>query len=162
MASRAVACHAEIMRALLALSLCATLGLAACGGSNDNSGGGSSSKKSSSSSNSGSAGSYGSGTPSSTSGKGSTIRLSADPSKLAFNKTSLQAKAGTVTLVMSNPSGIPHAIGVQGKGLDKDGKTVQKGGTSKVTAKLKPGTYTFYCPVDGHRAAGMKGTLVVK
>ncbi|MCA1657495.1 MAG: hypothetical protein LC713_07290, partial [Actinobacteria bacterium] len=25
----------------------------------------------------------------------------------------------------------------------------------------KAGTYQFYCPVDGHKAAGMKGTLIV-
>jgi uncharacterized cupredoxin-like copper-binding protein len=62
---------------------------------------------------------------------------------------------------MDNPSGIPHAIAVEGNGVDKDGNTVQKGGTSTVTADLKAGTYTFYCPVDGHRAAGMKGTLTV-
>jgi uncharacterized cupredoxin-like copper-binding protein len=28
--------------------------------------------------------------------------------------------------------------------------------------KLKKGRYTFYCPVPGHREAGMKGKLVVK
>ena len=27
---------------------------------------------------------------------------------------------------------------------------------------LSTGTYTFYCAVPGHRAAGMEGTLVVK
>ena len=27
---------------------------------------------------------------------------------------------------------------------------------------LKPGKYSFYCPVPGHEAAGMKGTLIVK
>jgi uncharacterized cupredoxin-like copper-binding protein len=27
---------------------------------------------------------------------------------------------------------------------------------------LKPGTYEFYCPVDSHKAQGMKGTLTVK
>jgi len=31
-----------------------------------------------------------------------------------------------------------------------------------VTVTLKPGTYQFYCPVPGHKAAGMKGTLTVQ
>lgn len=62
---------------------------------------------------------------------------------------------------MANPSGIPHAIAVEGNGVDKDGKTVTQGGNSTVTVDLKPGKYTFYCPVDGHKAAGMQGTLTV-
>ena len=90
-----------------------------------------------------------------------TVNLKASKTKLAFNHKTLTAKKGTVTLVMSNPSGFPHAIAVEGHGVDKDGKTVNKGGTSRVTVKLKKGTYTFYCPVDGHRAAGMKGKLIV-
>ena len=91
-----------------------------------------------------------------------TLSLSADSSgKLKFNKTSLSAKAGKVTLKMANPSNLPHAVGVSGKGVDKDGKTVRKGGTSTVTLTLKKGKYSFYCPVDGHKAAGMKGTLTV-
>jgi uncharacterized cupredoxin-like copper-binding protein len=63
---------------------------------------------------------------------------------------------------MANPSGLPHAVSVEGKRVDKDGKTVTKGGTSRVTVTLKKGTYTFYCPVDGHRKAGMQGKLVVR
>jgi len=35
------------------------------------------------------------------------------------------------------------------------------GGSRKLTLTLKPGTYTFYCSVPGHRQAGMEGTLRV-
>ena len=91
----------------------------------------------------------------------STINLRASKTKLAFNHKTLTAKHGKVTLVMANPSGLPHAIAVKGHGLNSKGKTVNKGGTSRVTVTLKKGTYTFYCPVDGHAAAGMKGKLVV-
>ena len=34
-------------------------------------------------------------------------------------------------------------------------------GVSTTTARLKKGTYTFYCPVPGHEAGGMKGKLIV-
>jgi uncharacterized cupredoxin-like copper-binding protein len=90
-----------------------------------------------------------------------TYRLSASKSKLAFNVKTIRAKKGSVTLTMANPSSLPHAIAIKGHGKNVKGKTVNKGGTSKVTVSLKPGTYTFYCPVDGHAAAGMKGKLVV-
>ena len=99
------------------------------------------------------------------SGAGETVKLSADPGgALKFDKTDLTAKAGKVTLDMANPSssGAPHAIAVEGNGVDKDGETVQPGGSSSVTVDLKPGKYTFYCPVPGHEEAGMKGTLTVE
>jgi plastocyanin len=96
-----------------------------------------------------------------TSGGGASVHLSAVAGKLAFNTTKLSAKAGTVTLALANPSTFPHGIAIEGKGVDKDGKVVGNGGTSTVTVKLKPGTYTYYCPVPGHRAAGMQGTLTV-
>lgn len=87
-----------------------------------------------------------------------TVKLSADKSKLKFNKSTLRAKAGRVTLSMANPSSFPHAVAIKGK---SKGKVVKKGHTSTVTATLKKGTYTFYCPVPGHAAAGMKGKLIV-
>ena len=91
----------------------------------------------------------------------SSLKLSASKTALKFNKKTLRARHGKVTLVMTNPSGTKHAVAVEGHGIDKDGKTVGKGGVSRVTATLKKGTYTFYCPVDGHRDAGMKGKLIV-
>ncbi len=53
-----------------------------------------------------------------------TYKLSADKSKLKFNKSTIRAKAGKVTLSMSNPSPLPHDIGIQGKG---HGKIVDQG-----------------------------------
>jgi len=90
----------------------------------------------------------------------SSLRISA-ANGLKFNKKTMKATHGKVTIRMANPTSLPHAIAVEGHGVDKDGKTVQKGGTSTVSLRLKKGRYTFYCPVDGHRAAGMKGTLIV-
>jgi plastocyanin len=102
------------------------------------------------------------GAPASTSGNA--LALSADESGgLAFVPKTMNAKSGSVTLKLANPSGnsLPHAIAITGGGLSKAGATAQPGGTSTLTATLKPGTYTFYCPVDGHRAQGMEGQLTV-
>lgn len=91
------------------------------------------------------------------------LTIAADSSgQLKFDKSSLSAKAGTVTITMDNPSPVSHAIEVSGNGIEKVGKTVTMGGQSTVTAKLKAGKYTFYCPVDGHKQAGMEGPLTVK
>jgi uncharacterized cupredoxin-like copper-binding protein len=102
-------------------------------------------------------------------GGGSSLSVTADPhGALKFNATSLTAKAGKVTVKDVNPSssGIAHGIAVEGNGVDQEGtggtSGVSAGKTATVSVTLKPGTYTFSCPVDGHKAAGMKGTLTVK
>jgi plastocyanin len=145
--------------ATLIVLLAATALIAAgCGGSDDNS----------SDDNSGnSSGTQGNTTDSTSTGGGggggaSTVKLTADPGgALKFDKTSLSAKAGKVTVVMDNPSQTPHAVEVEGKGVEEETKTLTQG-TAKVTVDLKPGKYEFYCPVDGHRQAGMEGTLTVQ
>ena len=87
-----------------------------------------------------------------------TYKLKAAKSGFKFSVTTIHAKKGKITLRMSNPASFPHAIAV---GSHK-GRQVGKGGTSTVTVTLKKGTYTFYCPVPGHRAVGMKGKLIVR
>jgi plastocyanin len=95
-------------------------------------------------------------------GRTTNLSLTADASgALKFNKKVLAGKSGTVMITMTNPSQVPHAIAVEGNGVDKKGSTVTGGGTSTVSASLKPGTYTFYCPVDAHKQAGMQGKLTV-
>ena len=98
-------------------------------------------------------------------GQGQVLKLSADPGgQLRFTMPKLTAKPGKVTLQMANPSsaGMDHGIAVEGNGVDKDGPTVAAGKTSSVTVTLKKGTYTYYCPVPGHKQAGMVGTLTVQ
>jgi uncharacterized cupredoxin-like copper-binding protein len=90
------------------------------------------------------------------------IRIDVASSGFAFTKTSATANAGSVTLVSRNPQSISHDISIKGNGVSEQGNIVSNGGISRVTANLKAGTYTFYCSVDGHEAAGMKGTLTVK
>jgi plastocyanin len=97
-------------------------------------------------------------------GAGAPVKVSADPSgALTFTTKTLHAKAGKVTIQMANASSVPHSIAVEGNGVDKDSaqKQVSGGQTATVTATLKPGKYEFYCPVDGHKQAGMTGTLIV-
>jgi len=128
---------------------------AGCGGG----GGGSTTGAASASS---AATSSGAAPASSSSGKATTLHIQADPSgALRFNKTTLSAPAGKVTIAMANPSPLQHDVAIEGNGVDVTGKIVSKGGTSTVSATLKPGTYTFLCTVDGHADAGMKGTLTV-
>src|SRR3954471_21308390 len=105
--------------------------------------------------------------PTNATGGGATTHLTNEADEdggLYFEKKKLSAKAGQVTLTMENPksSGKSHGIAIEGNGVDKDGKTVHAGGKSTVTVKLKPGRYSFYCPVPGHEQAGMKGTLLVQ
>lgn len=83
--------------------------------------------------------------------------------RFAFDPATLEADAGEVTIELSLPSDLkaPHGISLEGDGVDEAGAVVQAGGTSTVTADLKPGEYTFYCPVADHRDEGMEGTLTV-
>lgn len=90
------------------------------------------------------------------------IEIRADQSNaLAFDVKELEAKAGTVTISMANPSALPHNVAIKGNGVDVRGVVVGTGGTSTVSEELEPGTYTFYCSVPGHEAGGMTGTLTV-
>jgi plastocyanin len=143
------------MRRLTICMLFAALALAGCGGGDKATSSGSSSDTATP-------------TPTATAtaaaggGGGENLAIAADPSALKFDKSTLSAKAGKVTITMDNPASFPHAVSIEGKGVDVHGKVVQKGGKSVASADLNPGTYTFYCQVDKHRQAGMEGKLTVK
>jgi len=135
------------MRRLTLIAAIAALALAGCGGDDEKAASDSGSSSSSSSS----------------SGGGEKLTIAADPGgALKFDKTKLSAKAGKITITMDNPSDVPHAVEIEGNGVEEEGQTVGKGGKSTATADLKAGTYDFYCPVGNHRAEGMEGKLTVQ
>jgi plastocyanin len=94
-------------------------------------------------------------------GGGSTVKISADPSgALKYEQTDVSATAGSITIDFTNMSSLPHDVTIEGNGAS--GATDQiTDSTTSTTVDLQPGTYTFFCSVDGHRAAGMEGTLTV-
>ena len=95
--------------------------------------------------------------------KNGVVEIDADPTgQLKFLASSATATPGKVTIRMQNMSSTPHDIAITGAGVSQIGQIVSNGGVSTVSASLKPGKYTFYCSVPGHRAAGMVGTLTVK
>jgi len=91
-----------------------------------------------------------------------TLKLAADPAALAFDKESLDAEAGKVTIDFDNPSPIPHNVVIEENGKELAGFEPITEGEKSETADLQSGTYTYYCSVPGHREAGMEGTLTVE
>jgi plastocyanin len=141
---------------LLVLALASTA-LVACGGSDD------STTTTTTSSGSEAAGGAGAEGGKEASG-GSTVEFEADPEgNLAYTTTEASAKAGKVTIDFNNPQSLTHDVAIESSGGEEVGKTELIGeGETSTAVNLKPGTYTFYCSVPGHREAGMEGTLTVK
>jgi len=95
--------------------------------------------------------------------KGGKLEIPADPSGgLSYTFASATAPAGKLEIDSQNKSSVDHNIALEGSGVDEKGPVVKNGAVSKITATVKPGEYTFFCSVDGHRQAGMEGKLTVK
>jgi plastocyanin len=105
----------------------------------------------------------GGGEETSAKGPGGTLQLAASPTAIAYEQKSLSSKPGKVTIDFSNPAALEHDVAIEGP----EGKEIAVSpligeGKTSVSAELKPGTYTFFCTVPGHREAGMEGVLTVK
>jgi plastocyanin len=94
---------------------------------------------------------------------GAPVQISADPSgQLAFQQKQVAADAGRVTIRFDNRSPVPHNVTIaQGSRVIGATRTIAQS-SDTLTTSLAPGTYVFYCSVDGHRQAGMHGTLTVR
>jgi plastocyanin len=82
--------------------------------------------------------------------------FSLDPSKIQIDQP------GTYTIQLTNNGKTGHALEVEGQGVEEKTDTINPGDTTQLIVEItKAGTYEFYCPVDGHRALGMEGTLTL-
>ena len=96
-------------------------------------------------------------------GGGETLKFSAPADgALKFDQGDVTAKAGNVTVDFSNPSSVPHGVEIEGNGVNEKTEIVTGSDAPAITVDLAAGTYTYFCPVPGHEAAGMKGTLTVE
>jgi plastocyanin len=91
----------------------------------------------------------------------STETLSFEAGNFYFKPDRVTAKPGIATIKLTAQNGI-HDFTFDGAypgfKLEADGG----GGSQSKKIDLKPGKYTFYCSITGHRAAGMEGTITVK
>jgi plastocyanin len=95
-------------------------------------------------------------------GGGGSLTLTADPGgDISWEPGDLSASAGSVTIKLVNESDVPHAVEVEGNGVEEESETIT-GSETDLTVDLEPGEYTFYCPVGEHRQNGMEGTLTVE
>jgi uncharacterized cupredoxin-like copper-binding protein len=90
-----------------------------------------------------------------------TVTIHEKEYKLTPNTISL-SKPGTYVFKGVNDGTTTHALEVEGNGVEQESSHISPGssGTVKVTLSKK-GTYEIYCPIDGHKGLGMKGTVTV-
>ena len=93
-------------------------------------------------------------------GRGS-IELTATDFKFDPSTVEL-AKSGEMTFTLVNDGQVTHALEIEGQGIEEESDEIDAGATTSLTVDLKPGEYTYYCPVGDHRAAGMEGELTVR
>ena len=101
----------------------------------------------------------------STVGEGaSEISVEVVPHGLAYKQHEVTIEAGETLLHLENPQGVVHDLDLEdsnGK-LIADMETIGRGYADVPIEDLKPGEYTFYCSVPGHREAGMEGKVIVE
>ena len=126
------------MRYVLTTIAVLVLALAGCGGDGNDSGGGTTT----------------------TAAPGTPVTMSLVDFALEPKTVQLDAP-GTYTFMVTNNGQTSHALEIDGNGVEEETDTLSPGDSGEVTVELTAGEYELYCPIDGHRANGMEGTLVV-
>jgi len=68
----------------------------------------------------------------------------------------LQLSAGRTLFKVTNAGKMFHRFEIEGRGIEREVESgVDAGQTMTLKLDLKPGAYEVYCPVRGHKKAGM-------
>jgi len=71
--------------------------------------------------------------------------------------------AGTHPFTITNAGTMKHNFAIEGPGVQqKLASDLMRGDSAPMTLTLQKGSYTVYCPVDGHRGRGMQRTITVQ
>ena len=93
------------------------------------------------------------------------VAIGVTETQFKLTPANISPKSGKHTILAMNKGTITHAIEVEGGGpggKDVRSADIAPGKSATITVDLQAGkTYTWYCPIDGHRGLGMKGTIKV-
>jgi plastocyanin len=82
-------------------------------------------------------------------------------SEFKFTPSNVTVRQGQVTFELKNNGGAPHALEIEGQGIEEETQVIQGGQNATLRVNLKPGKYVMYCPVGNHRQQGMEGEVTV-
>jgi uncharacterized cupredoxin-like copper-binding protein len=69
--------------------------------------------------------------------------------------------AGRYAFQVENAGKEDHGFEIEGNGIEQKTDILKRGDVTSLDVELKPGTYTVYCPVKGHKEKGMRKTVTV-
>jgi plastocyanin len=90
-----------------------------------------------------------------------TIQISEKEYSLTPSTVSV-SEPGTYAFEATNDGQVAHALEIEGNGVEGKTADIEPGTSATLQVTLsKTGSYEMYCPIDGHAAQGMAGTIMV-
>jgi uncharacterized cupredoxin-like copper-binding protein len=93
------------------------------------------------------------------------VAIGVTETEYKLTPANISPKSGKHTILAMNRGTVTHSLMVEGAGpggKDVRAPDIAPGTSATITVDLKPGkTYNWYCPIDGHRALGVRGTIKV-
>lgn len=91
---------------------------------------------------------------------GTTVVVLLEDGRIAVQTQSIPP--GPAVLTVTNGGKTVHNLFVEGEGISRAaGDPIPEGATVTNDVIFKPGTYTFYCPIEQHRQKGEEVTVTI-